>query len=478
MGLRSFQPTRRRFLQGCACVTTLALAPRDLFASSHSAHHLVAKASKANIVLEQGFKTSVWSYNDQIPGPLLRYRQGDTLSVEVENRLDEPTTVHWHGVRVPIAMDGVPHISQKPIAPNSSHSYEFKLEDAGTFWYHPHFNSAEQIGMGLHGILIVDEHQPPAADREALWVLDDWRMNQEAQLVEFSRNLRDASHNGRIGNVVTVNGTIEDEFPVYTKERIRLRLANVANARTFSLQFEGLNCWVVALDGHPIKKPRLLETDPITLGAGQRADLIVDTLAEPGSESMVIDTAYGDDFAYRLMRLKHRRNPVFTPSFRSDPVAISPNPVAEPDLKNSIRHEFTFEGGAMGGLAGARFDGQFKTMRELAQLGRLWATNGRVPRDAHFDPPLLRLDLGRSYIFQLSNQTAFEHPIHLHGHVFRVISRNGQLIDDPPLRDTVLIQPGEVQEIAFVADNPGKWMFHCHILEHQKFGMTSVIEVA
>src|SRR5690606_8705650 len=112
---------------------------------------------------------AVWAYGS-VPGPVLRARQGERLRVEVVNRLDRPTTVHWHGLRVSNAMDGVPHLTQAPIAPGATFVYEFDLPDAGTYWYHPHQDSAEQIGRGLYGALIVDEHDPPAVDRELVWV--------------------------------------------------------------------------------------------------------------------------------------------------------------------------------------------------------------------------------------------------------------------------------------------------------------------
>ncbi len=468
---------RRDFLRGCIFAAASAAVPVRLAAQSPPAVHLAAAPASANLVMEHGFDTSVWAYNNQIPGPLLRYRQGDTLNVTLENQLSEPTTVHWHGLRVPVAMDGVPHISQKPIAPGASHSYSFALEDAGTFWYHPHMNSSRQVGKGLHGVLIVDEAQPPDVDRDVLWVLDDWRLTNTAELADFSPNLHDASHNGRLGNVVTVNGTVNEQFFVRSGERLRLRLANVANARTFALNFEGLSPWVIALDGHPVE-PHRPENGSVVLGAGQRTDLIIDVLGDPGSESMVLDDAYGQRHAFRLMRLIRRDDEPLALRAEGPPPALAPNPVSEPVLDGAIRHRIVFEGGAMGGLDGAELNGEFKTLAELAQLGKLWATNGQVPDDVHFDKPLLSLDLGKTYILELSNRTSFEHPVHLHGHAFRVIAQNEVPIPRPVLRDTVLIKPGDMQEIAFVADNPGKWMLHCHILEHQEFGMASVIAVA
>ncbi len=469
-----FNPHRRRFLQASATAAAVAILPLESSSSQSFPSNLVASPADAALVLDHGPVTKVWAFNETVPGPLLRYRQGDTLSLMVENKLDQPTTVHWHGLRVPIGMDGVPHLSQKPIDPGDSFHYQFKLEDAGTFWYHPHFASSQQVGMGLHGVLIVDEYEPVAVDRDVVWVLDDWRLDQDAQILPFESNMRDTSHNGRLGNVVTVNGSIDEKFEVHPGERLRLRLVNVANARTFALNFNDLEPWVIAVDGHPIN-PRRLDQSLAPLGSGQRMDLIVDIAGNPGEVSSVIDQAYAPNFAYELMQLVRTDNS--TSIQNSVPKRLADNPVSPPDLVHAKRISFLFEGGAMGGMTGATVEGEFKTIQELVGLGKVWSLNGIVQNDVHLDPPMFTLELGQSYIFELENRTAWEHPFHLHGHSFQVISRNGEPLAEQFTRDTVLLQPEESAEIAFLADNPGKWMFHCHILEHQDAGMTSVIEI-
>ena len=449
--------------------------PKLILASPHT-QRLIASHTETDLVAGFGPLTKVFAYNQQVPGPLLRYNQGDRLRLEVENQLDEPTTVHWHGLRVPASMDGVPFLSQTPISPGESFLYEFDLHDAGTFWYHPHINSSQQVGKGLRGVLVVDEIQPPTIDRDVIWVLDDWRLDDEAKIVPFNQNLRDASHNGRLGNVVTVNGSIHDKFLVHPGERMRLRLVNVANARTFALVFKDLNPWVIALDGHPID-PHTLGEDPIVLGAGQRADLILDVAGTPGESTLVIDNAFGENFAYELMHLVRSNDRINSVSEHTPPPRLLVNPVSQPDITNAEKHQILFEGGAMGGLSGAYLDGEFKGMRDLARLGKLWATNGNIHSDAHNQPPLLTLEHGKSYVFDLVNRSAFEHPIHLHGHSFEVIRNDSGPESPGAIRDTILVGPQESAQIAFVADNPGLWMFHCHILEHQETGMTSIIAV-
>ena len=148
-------------------------------------------------------------------------------------------------------MDGVPHMPQPPIARGETFTYEFDAVDAGTFWYHPHMRSHEQVGRGLYGPLIVEEREPIQVDRDVTWVLGDWRLNEDASISNDFGNMMDLSHNGRVGNTVTINGQVPESFPVRAGERVRLRLINAANARIFGLRFQGHRPMVVAIDGHP-----------------------------------------------------------------------------------------------------------------------------------------------------------------------------------------------------------------------------------
>ena len=201
-------PSRRRFLL-TAGAGTLAAFGAGLPASTTAAvveHRLVARPARMRLVPEPHPETDIWSYNDSAPGPEIRVRQGDRLRVTVENGLDEATTIHWHGIRLPNAMDGVPYITQPPIEPGGSFVYEYTLPDAGTYWYHPHQRSYEQSGRGMHGALIVEERNPVRVDRDVVWVLGDWRLNRDASIRGGFGSFMDVSHNGRVGNTVTING--------------------------------------------------------------------------------------------------------------------------------------------------------------------------------------------------------------------------------------------------------------------------------
>lgn len=417
----------------------------------------------------------VWAYNGAVPGPQIRVRQGERLRITAINNLKEETTIHWHGVRVPNAQDGVPYLTQKPIAPGESYVYEFDCPDAGTFWYHPHFRSAEQVGRGLYGTLIIEEREPPHVDRDITWVLDDWQFTRAGQLSDAFNRPYDMTHGGQIGNVVTLNGSAEPApLRLRAGERVRLRLINASNARMYALNFTGHTPRVIAYDGQPVA-PHAPEDDHVVLGPAMRADLIIDATGTPGKKYPVRDNFYRR-FAYELTDLVYEAEPLRAKP-PSDPIALSPNPLAEPDLTKAESHEIRFQGGAMGGLREARLDGRLVDIRELVRAGKAWAING-VVATGHVHEPILTLRRGRSYRLRLINDTAWPHPMHLHGHSFRVIGRNDRPTIYKEWQDTVLIPPNETAEVAFVADNPGDWMFHCHILEHQEGGMMAVIRVA
>lgn len=425
---------------------------------------LVASVARAQMTPSGYASTEVWAYNGQVPGPTLRLRQGERLRVRVQNALTEGTTVHWHGVRVPNSMDGVPVITQPSIEPGGGFTYEFTAPDAGTFFYHPHQRSYEQVGRGLAGALIVEEREPPRVDRDVLWVLGDWRLDRDASIRGGFGSFMDVSHNGRVGNTVTINGRVPDEFPVRAGERIRLRLVNAAAARVFALRFRGHRPWVIALDGQPVE-PHEPERGVVELGPAMRADLILDMTAAPGSRHAVRDSFYSR-LEYELVQLAYSDEPPLR-ARPEEPVRLSANPLAEPVLANSERHEVVFTGGMMG------------NMRALRR-GMAWAVNGvssGCGEGASAFDPLFVLRRGRSCVLNLVNDTAWHHPIHLHGHSFRVLTRNGAPTRHREWLDTVMLAPRESAEIAFVADNPGDWMFHCHVLEHQAGGMMACIRV-
>ena len=465
-------PSRRDVLAGGTALAVLVAVP---LRSPHAedAYRLTALPAKTRIRAEPAGETAIWSYDGRVPGPVIRARQGRKLRIEFENKLEEPTTVHWHGLRIPNAMDGVPELTQPPIQPGERFVYEFVPPDAGTFWYHPHLRSDVQLARGLYGALVVDEAKPPKVDRDLLWVLDDWRLMTDGSINDDFGARHDISHEGRMGNTITINGRLPAPVSVRPGERLRLRLINTANARVFGLRFNDVPSTVVAYDGQPVK-PHAAKDGRLVLGPGMRADLILDVPSEAGGSNKVVDDYY-EDKAYDLTTLVREGAPLREAP--PPPVTLPANPLTEPDIAGAEVQEVLIEGGSKGFLEEAIYKGEKFRPRTLFRKHRkIWTLNG-VAAHGMVMEPMFTLKLGRSYRWKIKNDTAWDHPMHLHGHHFRILSRNGKPVDHKPWVDTVLLHLDETAEVAFVADNPGDWLFHCHILEHHVGGMAAVIRV-
>jgi FtsP/CotA-like multicopper oxidase with cupredoxin domain len=304
--------------------------------------------------------------------------------------------------------------------------------------------------------------------------LSDWKLKDDGAIDENFADAQERSHDGRLGNVVTVNGASGGDVPLRRNERLRLRLLNVANARIFELGFEGHDPWLIALDGQPVA-PRRLGRVRIALGAGMRADLILDATGASGEGHPLLYYPPGED-PVRLLRFVYRDEPPLRARRLPPPTPLAPNPIAAPDLARAERHEIVFAGGAR--------PGEHRPGQSPAEHAAVWTVNGKAMdhgangQDHRRIPPTWALKRGTTAVFALKNDTVFDHPIHLHGHTFRVLSRNGAKLAAPLLTDTILMAQQETAEIAFVADNPGDWMLHCHILEHQEAGMGAVFRVA
>ena len=483
--------TRRAVLAGSGVVAIgagtaviLGAGTRGSVGARAGQNELVLEAGKtlASLMGERLPQVPVWGYNGLVSGPEIRVRQGQPFKALLKNNLDEGTTIHWHGLRVPNAMDGVPHLTQDPVEPGQAFRYEFTPADAGTFWYHPHQRSFEQVGRGLYGALIIEEADPPQVDRDIIWVLDDWRMNDSGQISGGFGSRHDAMMAGRIGNTITINAKPPTPLEVRPNERIRLRLVNAANARIFGLDFSDIEPLIIALDGQPVEPHT--RSGPLLLGPAMRVDLILDLTEASATRHEIRDVFYSG-LEYGLNELVYTGTPIRSAPLQNA-VSLSPNPLAEPNLANSDRHEIHFGGGMMGMMSGRR-SGSGMMSGQMGGSGMMsggmmsggmmgWTVNG-VSATGHVHDPIITTPQGRTLVLDMINDTAWWHPIHLHGHSFRVLSRNGNPTQYREWQDTVLMSPQERVEIAFVADNPGDWMFHCHILEHQAAGMMATIRV-
>jgi FtsP/CotA-like multicopper oxidase with cupredoxin domain len=349
----------------------------------------------------------------------LRVRQGTPARTLVTNALDQDTTVHWHGVRLPNA-DGVPGLTQ-PIKPGASFTYGFTPPDAGTFWYHSHANSLEQLGRGLAGAFIVEEREPVAIDRDLVWMLADWRLNPDGQLSRRFGNALDDAMSGHVGNVVTLNGSAVGDQPVKAGERLRLRLVNSALARMMALRFEGHKPTIVAIDGQPCE-PHEPEGGSLPLGPGMRLDVVIDMQGDPGRSYAIVDEFY-DDLAYTLTHLAYDQSEPVRAHPLLAPLALPRNPLPEPDLANAERHDIVLQGGMMSGGMMMGMGGMNGMATPGMDGGAAWAINGMsMTGDGQADmPPMVTFKRGQSVVLNIKNQTAWWHPMHLHGHSLRVV---------------------------------------------------------
>ena len=458
--------TRRQFSIGLLASTGLSVASsREGFGSAP--HDLIARQHTTRLAPSDYPETLVWSYGGTVPGPAIRVRQGEQVLQRFWNELPQASSVHWHGIRIDNAMDGVAGLTQAAVEPGAEFLYDFTVPDAGTYWYHPHNRSWEQMARGLYGALIIEEAgEAPNVDMDEVLLLDDWRLTDEAQIADDFESMHDWAHAGRIGNWITANGDGAWSRDVPRLSRMRLRLVNTANARVFSLQARGLKGWVVALDGMPLKTAERL--DRLTLAPAQRADLIVDVVAEEGDEAFLVSFERDGGYAIASFRVLG--------SARSErlaePSPLLPNQVpALGPLAQARRADLLMEGGAMGGLRGAMIGGRMMEMRNMAAAGKVWAFNGMADMG---EKPLIEADRGETIRIAITNDTAWSHAMHLHGHHFRQIAADGTM---GPLRDTLLMVRNQTVEIAFVADNPGDWLLHCHMLEHSAGGMMTWLRV-
>ena len=428
---------------------------------------LTAAPGEHRFLPDQAQASRLLQYNQSTPGPLLRLPQHQTTDIRFTNNLDEASSVHWHGLRIDNAMDGVADLTQPPVMPGESFLYRLTPPDAGTYWYHTHMRSWVQQALGLAGVLIVDEAEPPQVDHDLVCALDDWRLDDDLQFDRASLGaLHDWAHEGRTGNVFTVNGKVLETYRVAAGERVRLRLVNIANSRVMNLLLHEAAASVIAIDGQPVK-PYPLEKGGITLGPGGRMDLMIDMTGEPGQASLLEQVHRG--YAYEVARFEYAASPKRN-ELLDTPIALPPNPLNAQNLPSDFKRvPLTMEGGAMGRMAEAEYQGQTMSLRDLArQHSLVWALNGIAGKP---EEPLFRVPRGTAISLETKNATRWPHAMHLHGH-------HVQYDRSPGIwRDTVLFDGQESGAMQFVADNPGKWLIHCHMVEHMAGGMVTWFEV-
>jgi FtsP/CotA-like multicopper oxidase with cupredoxin domain len=460
--------TRRHFLAGTAALAALPL-PRTAMAGNAP---IVLEARERSLSLMPGTSTPIWAYRDAWP-LVLRTQRDRPFRATLADALPEHTTIHWHGIRLANAMDGVPYMTQPPVEPGQSFAYAFSPPDAGTFFFHPHCDTVAQLGRGLTGVLIVeDEAEQRLFSSDLACVIKDWRLKADGSFGVFSTD-KGASHAGTFGNVRTVNGRPVAALKAPADGWVRLRVLNIDVSRIVVLALDGAAGFLIATDGNPLFPPIPLRT--WTLGPAMRAEF---AFRMPKQGGVRLQNVWGAQ-PQLLAEIAGVQGQI--PSIDTMPT-LAPSRVPEPDLASAERLTFDLTAGH----ESPELEAYLKQNPEVG-LDALclphrtfWAINGKswTGQDHRLKPPpLAELKLGRSYIFELFNGTPHQHPIHLHGHTFRVLrSSKGEIV--PHLADTVLVAPNERVEIGFTADNPGEWMMHCHIIEHQETGMMGYVRVA
>lgn len=390
-----------------------------------------------------------WTYDGQWPGPLVQITEGQTLRVNFNNELDDETTIHWHGLRITDDMDGVPAM-QDPVVTGDTFVYEFTPPDPGTYWYHPHVRSHEQVERGLHGMLIVHEKDAVQVDVERAFVIDDVYLSEDGSVAPALISGPIAVH-GRLGNRILVNGSTQSlEGEMRDNAVERWRLVNTANARTLEVDVLGARWRVIAVDGTLLPEP--YEARKLYMPVGRRFDLEVIPESDEVELQIIVATDSGD-----------AKVALFTGSVTDEPSQIErdgdwlewnadPLPVLE-----EVTQEVTLE-----------FSAVLDAFDNLT-----WAINGA----SWGDHEVIEVTANTPSKIILRDVSGRPHPFHLHGQFFQVTQRNGQAPAFPGLLDTVQMTGDDEVHIQTNFDNPGMWMAHCHILEHAELGMMTQIHV-
>jgi suppressor of ftsI len=455
-----------------------------------------------------GRSLTMFAFNGQQPGPLIEVQRGSEITVVLANRLPQPTTVHWHGVRLDNANDGIPGLTQPAVPPGGTFTYRLRFPDAGVYWYHPHVREDVQQELGLYGNLLVrtradDEYGP--VNQEAVLMLDDLLVGNGGQ-VPLGRESPTHALMGRFGNVLLVNGEPRYGLRVRRGEVVRFFLTNAANARTFNLSFPGARMKVVASDVGPYEREAWVES--VVIAPAERYVVNV-RFDRPGTVPLVnrvrgLDHLYGRFFdeSDTLGRVEVGRERVGRDLGRRFGT-LRRNTAAAAELERYRRAAEHAPAKTL--VLTLETQGLPPLSQRLMQLDSIyfppvewsgtmpmmnWASTGRqvrwILRDSETGRENMNIDWrfrrGQPVRIRLVSRResvhAMQHPIHLHGQRFLVLAVNGVPNVNLVWKDTVLVPAGGTVDILLDPSNPGRWMGHCHIAEHLSAGMmmTFVVE--
>jgi FtsP/CotA-like multicopper oxidase with cupredoxin domain len=410
-------------------------------------------ASSFDWAIGEGKSVQAWGFNKQLPGPMIKAKKGDTVVVKVKNELDEPTIIHWHGIRLPASMDGTGEV-QKPIQPGETFEYSFVVPDAGTFWYHSHYNETVQMERGMYGALIVEEDENNIiTDNERVFLIDDMKLNKKNNFTEGNLVSRWVErHDGRQGDTLLLNGKENTVINISAGQTERWRFINSSSARYFLLYLDGKTFKIIGTDGGLIEKPQ--EVQEVLLTPGERVDILVGPFQE--GESFSVDSLkYNRTTILKAKRESFAKVKVGSskPSITAIPEVLRKiEPLANPDAE--VTRKITLS-----------VDPSIKNIIDF-QINGSMHTN---------DKPVY---VGELQVWEIANSSLMDHPFHLHGYFFQVVEENGEAPEYISWKDTINLKPRSKVKIAWIPDNrPGMWMYHCHILEHHAAGMMANFEV-
>lgn len=424
---------------------------RELSASSSSecVIRYRLEASEVDWRIAPGRTVRGYGFNGQVPGPVLEARQGVPLEIEFTNRLPEQTVIHWHGLRIPAAMDGTEFV-QRPVEPGETFTYRFTPPDAGTFWYHSHANETEQMEKGLYGALIVRAADELRLDGEKILVFDDLRVDDGGQIAKFG-GLMDR-HNGREGNVRLINGESEPELVIAAGQVERWRIVNASSARYVRLSLGGLPFQIVGSDGGLIEAP--VTVYEVLLPPADRVELAVGPFEMEGAVYAIDDLPY-----YRGTGKKGVQ--------RFGTIHVGPRQASTACIPPRLREIPSLVTGPVSVTRTVKLGFRLSLRRGID-----FVIDGE--RHHHDEP----VKVGELQVWDVVNTTLMDHPFHLHGFFFQVLEIDGKQPAWRSLEDVINVPPRATVRIAWYPDDrPGMWMYHCHILEHHASGMMAHFEV-
>ncbi|MFB9759014.1 multicopper oxidase family protein [Ectobacillus funiculus] len=476
---------------------------------------LVAKEEKQEI--GNGVVVPVWTFNGSAPGPEIRVKKGEKVKITLKNELPVPVSIHWHGYPVPNNMDGIPGVTQDAVMPGKSFTYEFTANTPGTYWYHSHQDSVNQLDRGLYGSLVVED---PAEkyDKDYTLMLDEWVTDKkeiDEQIKEMTQSTKDEKsdtsnehsgmnmdgmtdedmkgmdhsgmnmnsdndttgsndmnmngmnmqgHDMSMYDLFTINGKSGDlvkSLKVKEGDKVRLRFVN-AGYLSHNIHIHGQDIKVIATDGQPINNPTEVKDQLLAIAPGERYDVEF-TANNPGKWYIESHDDMEDSKGMKAV-IEYEGSKEMTDKANEnedlpkiDLTTYGTKKVGTFTLDQQYDVNYTMD-------LNTQMDGE----------NMVYTINGKTFPDTES----IQVKKGDLVKVKLKNNSATDdHPMHLHGHFFQVLSKNGKPVEGSPIvKDTLNLKPGEEYEVAFVADNPGEWMFHCHDLHHASAGMVTEVK--